>query len=67
VAGEIDGVRVVDDAIEDDVDVGWIVPFVDGDLTGDDGRSATMAFFRGFRGGGCVLLRQAVRAPNRRG
>ncbi len=41
VAGEIDQVRVVDDAIEDGVGVGGIadqlVPFVEGDLAGDDG------------------------------
>jgi hypothetical protein len=40
VAGEIDPVRVVDNAIEDGVGVGGIanqfVPFVDGDLAGDD-------------------------------
>ena len=39
-AGEIDLVSVVDDAIEDGVGVGGIadqlVPFVDGDLAGDD-------------------------------
>ena len=39
-AGEIDPVSVVDDAIEDGVGVGGIadqlVPFVDGDLAGDD-------------------------------
>jgi hypothetical protein len=44
VAGGVDAVRVVDDAIEDGVGLGWIadqvVPLVDGDLTGDDGRSA---------------------------
>ncbi len=40
-AGEVDPVRVVDDAIEDGVGVGGIadqlVPFVEGDLAGDDG------------------------------
>jgi hypothetical protein len=40
VAGEIDPVSVVDDAIDDSVGVGGIadqlVPFVDGDLAGDD-------------------------------
>jgi hypothetical protein len=49
VAGEIDPVRVVDDAIENGVGVGGIadqlVPFVDGDLAGDDRRSAAVAFF----------------------
>ena len=48
-AGEIDPVRVVDDAIEDGVGIGGIadqlVPFVDGDLAGDDRRSASVAFF----------------------
>ena len=40
---------VVHDAIEDGVGVGWItdqiVPFIKGDLAGDDGRSAAVAFF----------------------
>src|SRR5689334_18185116 len=41
--------RIVDDAIEDGVGVSGIadqlVPFVDGDLAGDDRRSAAVAFF----------------------
>jgi hypothetical protein len=41
VAAEINPVRVADDAIEDGVGGGWIadqlVPFVEGDLAGDDG------------------------------
>jgi hypothetical protein len=52
VAGKIDAVGVVDDAIEDGVGVGGIaddlVPFVDGDLAGDDGRSSTITFFEDF-------------------
>ena len=52
VAGEIDPVRVVDDAIEDGVGVGGIadqlVPFVEGDLAGDDGRAAAVTFFEDF-------------------
>ena len=48
-ASEVDPLRVVDDAIEDGVGVGGIadqlVPFVDGDLAGDDRRSAAVAFF----------------------
>src|SRR5438552_10865928 len=52
VAGEINPVRVVDDAIEDGVGVGWIadqlVPFVEGDLAGDDGRAAAVTFFEDF-------------------
>ena len=47
--GEIDPVRIVDDAIEDCVGVCGIadqfVPFVDWDLAGDDRRSAAVAFF----------------------
>ena len=50
VAGQVDPVCVVDDAIEHGVSVGGIadqlVPFVDGDLAGDDGRSAPAAFFK---------------------
>jgi hypothetical protein len=42
----------VDDAIENGVGVGGItdqlVPFVDGDLADDDGRSAAVAFFEDF-------------------
>ena len=48
-ANEIDPVRVVDDAIQDGVGIGGVadqlVPFVDGDLAGDDRRSAAVAFF----------------------
>ena len=40
---------VVDDAIEDGIGVGRIaddlVPFVDGDLAGEDGRTAAIALF----------------------
>jgi hypothetical protein len=50
VAGEIDPVRVVNDAIEEGVGVDGIVdqlvPFVDGDLAGEDRRSAAAAFFQ---------------------
>jgi hypothetical protein len=49
VAGEIDAVCVVHDAIENGVGIGrianQIVPFVDWDLAGDDSRSAAIAFF----------------------
>jgi hypothetical protein len=47
--GKIDPVRVVDDAVEDGIGVGGIadqlMPFVDGDLAGDERRSAAVAFF----------------------
>jgi hypothetical protein len=49
VAGEVDAVGIVDDAIENSVGVGRIadeiVPFVDRDLAGDDGRSPAVALF----------------------
>ena len=49
VAGKIDPMGVVDQAIEDRIGVGWIadqrMPFVDRNLTGDDGRAAAIAFF----------------------
>jgi hypothetical protein len=52
VAGEIDPVRVVDDAIENGVGVSRVadqfVPFVDRDLAGDDRRSPAVAFFEDF-------------------
>jgi hypothetical protein len=52
VAGEIDPLRVVNDAIENGVSVGGIadqlMPFVDRDLAGDDRRSPTVAFFEDF-------------------
>ena len=63
-AGEIDAVRVVDDAIEDSVGVGWIadeiVPFVDGDLTGDDGRSAAIGGRHHFRNDGRLRPESAI-------
>jgi hypothetical protein len=66
VAGEIDAVSVVDDAIEDGIGIGWIadevVPFVQGDLAGDDGRSAAVAFFEDFEE--IVPCRQAAPAPD---
>ena len=49
VAGKIDAMSVVDQAIEDRIGVGRIadqrMPLVDRDLTGDDGRAAAIAFF----------------------
>ena len=68
VAGEIDAVGVVDEAIEDGVGVGRIadqlVPFVDRDLAGDDGRAAAVAFFEDFEqvvaGGGVERLEAPV-------
>ena len=48
VAGEIDAVGVVEEAIEDGVGIGRIadhgMPFVDRDLAGEDGRAAAVAF-----------------------
>jgi hypothetical protein len=53
VPGEIDPVRVVDEAIEDSVGVGGIanqlVPFVEGGLAGDGCRSAAVAFFKNLK------------------
>ena len=44
--------RVVDDAIKDGIGIGGIaddlVPFVDGDLAGDDARSSAVASFEDF-------------------
>ena len=41
--------RVVDEAIENGVGIGWVadhvVPLVDGDLAGDDGGAPAVAFF----------------------
>src|SRR6266436_7247723 len=49
VAGEIDAMGVVNQAIEDGVGVGRIadqrVPLFDRDLAGDDGRAPAVAFF----------------------
>ena len=62
-AGEIDPVRVVDDAIENGVSVGGIadqlMPFVDWDLAGDDRGSPTVAFFEDFEEvvAGCSIER----------
>jgi hypothetical protein len=53
VAGKIDPVCIVNDAIEDGVGVGGIadqlVPFVDGDLAGDDRRSAAVALLENLK------------------
>jgi hypothetical protein len=67
--GKIDPVRVVDDAIEDGIGIGGIadqlVPFVDGDLAGDDRRSAAVAFFENLEEvvtrGGVERLAQSSR------
>ncbi len=67
-AGEIDPLRVVNDAIENGVSVGGItdqlVPFVDWDLAGDDRRSPTVAFFEDFEevmaGGGIERLKTPI-------
>ena len=46
-SGELKGVSVVNEAIQDGVAEGWVsdnfVPMVDGDLAGDDGGGATVA------------------------
>ena len=61
--GEIDPVRVVNDAIENGISVGRItdqlVPFVHWDLAGDNRRSATIAFFEDFEKvvAGCSIER----------
>jgi hypothetical protein len=68
VAGEIDPLRVVNDAIENGVSVGGIadqlVPFVDRDLAGDDRRSPTVAFFENFEevvaGGGIERVKTPI-------
>jgi len=48
VAGEFDAVGVVDQAVEDGIGIGWVgdelMPFVDRDLTGDDGGTSSVAF-----------------------
>ena len=50
-AGEIDAMGVVNEAVEDGVGICRIaegVPFVDGDLAGEDGRAAPIAFLEDF-------------------
>jgi hypothetical protein len=48
-AGEVDAVRVMNDAVENGVSVGGVadqlMPFIDRDLAGDDCRSPAVAFF----------------------
>ena len=59
---------VVNDTIEDGVGVGGIadqlVPFVDGDLAGDDRRSSAISFFEDFEeivaGGGIERLKPPI-------
>ena len=66
--GEIDPVRVVNDAIENGISVGRItdqlVPFVDWDLAGDDRRSSAISFFEDFEeivaGGGIERLKPPI-------
>jgi len=62
---------VVDEAIEDGVGVGRVaddlVPFVDRDLAGEDGRSAVVAFFEDFVEIAGERRRRGDRGPNRRG
>jgi hypothetical protein len=68
VTGEVDPLRVVNDAIENGVSVGGIadqlVPFVDRDLACDDRRSPTVAFFEDFEevvaGGGIERLKTPI-------
>src|SRR6202047_176401 len=52
VPGEIDAMGVVHEAVEDGVGIGRVadhlVPFVDGDLAGEEGRAAAVAFFEDF-------------------
>jgi hypothetical protein len=69
VAGEIDPVRVVNDAIENGVSIGGIadqlVPFVHWDLAGDDRRSPAISFFEDFEEvvAGCSIER--LKPPRR--
>ena len=68
VAGEVDAVCIVDEAIEDGVRVGRIadqlMPSVDRNLAGDDGRASAVAFFEDFEkvvaGGGVERLEAPV-------
>ena len=51
-AGKLDAIGVVDDAVEDGVGEGGnadqVVPSINGDLTGDDERSLVMTVFDDF-------------------
>src|ERR1700732_3333610 len=51
-AGEIDAMGIVNEAVEDGVGISRVadesVPFVDGDLAGEDGRAASIAFLEDF-------------------
>ena len=68
---EIDAMSVVDEAVENGVGIGRVadhlVPFVDGDLAGEDGRAAAVAFFEDFVEIVGGRRRRADRDPNRRG
>jgi hypothetical protein len=70
-SGEIDAMGVVDDAVEDGVGVGRVtddlVPFVDRDLAGEDGRATAVAFFEDFVEVAAGADVEGGRAPNRRG
>ena len=69
-AGKLDAIGVVDDAVEDGVGEGGnadqVVPSINGDLTGDDERSLVMTVFDDFEqipglGGGKGLRPQGNR------
>jgi hypothetical protein len=67
VAGEVDAMGVVDEAIENGVGVGGIadhvVPFVDRQLAGDDGRAPAVAFFQDLEKVVAGLRIEGLEAP----
>ena len=66
-AGEIDPISVVDDAIEDRVGERWhpdhIVPVVDGDLAGDHDRANIVAILDDFEQIARLIGGERLRAP----
>ena len=70
-AGELDAIGVVNDAIEDGIGERRIaddlVPAVDRQLAGDDDGAGVVAVLDDLRAGRGAARRSAARVPNRRG
>ncbi|MBB4383660.1 hypothetical protein GGD61_008365 [Bradyrhizobium sp. SBR1B] len=67
VAAKLDAVGIVDEAIEDGVGDGWVadevVPVIDGDLTGDEGRAAGVSVLDDLEEIAALLVAELLRPP----
>ena len=66
-AGQLDAIGVVDDAVEDGVGERWdadqIVPAVHGNLTGEDERALVVTILDDFEQIACLVGRERFGAP----